>query len=339
MDLRNVFPGLRIVHLVRREKVRQAISLWRVASSGMWHIPDDAGTQTGRPDYDFEALLWNFAAVMCDDRMWIDHFARTRSDVLTVVYEDYLADPATTIERICKHIGVLADARKRSVGGQTADHARRVDRQDRSALPRDVRAPRRLGTVAHAARTYWEQADLRGYLGCIAEMGGRLVDACDVAAGYGLMSVVLRESCSNVVAYERDPELVDAGRAQYSPEVRFIGVDDLWALPAADASFDLVLLFTVLQAVEEECMARVAAEVQRVVRPGGFVLLCEETDPEHFWRDTRRVNGGFTIGRTVATYETTFAPMELVATSARRVERSYPRQNVGSYMLLRAPTR
>ncbi len=339
MDLRNVFPGLRIVHLLRRDKVRQAISLWRAATSGMWHIPDNAGTQAGRPDYDFEALLWHFAGVMCDDWMWIHHFARTRGDVLTVVYEDYVADPAATIERICKHIG----ARPTPVGGEWVDRPRimRDEWTDQIAerFLADVRAPRPLGTVAHAARTYWEHADLRGYLGRIAEMGGRLVDACDVSAGYGLMSVVLRESCSNVVAYERDTELVAAGRVQYSPEVRFVGVDDLWALPAADSSFDLVLLFTVLQAVEEECMARVVAEVQRMVRPGGFVLLCEETDPEYFWRDTRRANGGFTIGRTVATYEAAFAPMELVATSARRVERRYPRPNVGSYMLLRAPAR
>ena len=105
MDLRNVFPGLRIVHLLRRDKVRQAISLWRAATSGMWHIPDNAGTQAGRPDYDFEALLWHFAGVMCDDWMWIHHFARTRGDVLTVVYEDYVAQALpTTIERICKHI-------------------------------------------------------------------------------------------------------------------------------------------------------------------------------------------------------------------------------------------
>jgi LPS sulfotransferase NodH len=339
MDLRNVFPGLRVVHLVRRDKVRQAISLWRAATSGTWHIADHAGTEAGRPDYDLDALQSYFIEVVCEDWMWMDHFARTGSDVLTVAYEDYLVDPLATIERICKHIG----AWPRRGRSQWADRPRimRDEWTDQIAerFVADVRGPRRPGTVAQAARTYWAQVDLRSYLRRIDELDGRLFDACHVGAGYGLMSAVLSESCRNVVAFERDLELVHAGRAQYSPEVHFVAVADLRALPAADASFDLVLLIAVLQAVDDEAMARVADEVKRIVRPGGFVLLCEETDPAHFWRDTRSVDGSFTIGRSMAAYEAAFAPMELVATSPRRVERSYPRQNVGSYMLLRLPSR
>jgi len=36
-DLRFIFPDLRFVHVLRKDKVAQAVSAWRAYASGIWH--------------------------------------------------------------------------------------------------------------------------------------------------------------------------------------------------------------------------------------------------------------------------------------------------------------
>ena len=334
MDLRSVFPGLRMLHIVRRDKVRQAISCWRASMSGVWHIPVGSDAKPGRPDYDFDGILPFYLQITCDDWLWEQHFARLGVDVLTVSYEDYMADRDAELRRVVDFLGVQPASELQPVEKLQVMRDDWTDRMAERFLD-DVYHPR-PGMAAHTARTYWTHADLRSHLRRIAEMGGRLDEACEIGTGAGLMAPVLREFCAHVVGYERDAELLAQARAQYGAEVDFTAVERLWQLPAADGAFDVALLMTVLQSLSDEDVARVAAEVCRVLRPGGFVLLCEETDPLHQWRDARRPEA-FTIGRAPEAYEKLFAPLQVVASSPRRVERTYPRPDVGSYLLLRAP--
>jgi GT2 family glycosyltransferase/SAM-dependent methyltransferase len=62
------------------------------------------------------------------------------------------------------------------------------------------------------------------------------------------------------------------------PRVRFL-VADATDLPFADASFDVVTFFDVLEHISDD--ARAAEEALRVLRPGGFVLV---TSPSQHWR-------------------------------------------------------
>jgi GT2 family glycosyltransferase/SAM-dependent methyltransferase len=62
------------------------------------------------------------------------------------------------------------------------------------------------------------------------------------------------------------------------PRVRFV-VADATDLPFADASFDVVTFFDVLEHIPDD--VRAAAEALRVLRPGGFVLV---TTPSQHWR-------------------------------------------------------
>jgi len=185
--------------------------------------------------------------------------------------------------------------------------------------------------AAHSARTYLEHADVRRYL---AEIGVQRDDAaaCDIGAGYGRMTPLLLETASRVVAFEREPALVEMGRSLW-PEADFVQIERLSELAIADESFDIALIFTVLQHLSDDEVEATATEIRRVLKRPGYALLCEETDPLHRWResdDTAR----FTIGRPVETYTKVLA-LELVATSPRRVEATYQRADVGSYMLFR----
>ena len=83
--------------------------------------------------------------------------------------------------------------------------------------------------------------------------------------------------------------------------------------------------------------AAAIAAIKRAVRAGGYVLCCEETDVEHRHGETDNPRGKCTIGRSVRTYEELFRPFTLERTSPRRIEPTYPRPDVGTYMLFRGP--
>lgn len=182
-------------------------------------------------------------------------------------------------------------------------------------------------------RTYAEQADIRRYLAKTLP-GGRTTAACDVGAGYGRMCPVLKEFADHVVAFEREPELLMKG-AFLQPTVEFRQIQSLEQLPASDNEFDWALTFTVLQHLSHESAKATLAEIRRIVRPGGHVLICEESDETSSQGDPPDPQSHFTIGRATGQYQEWMAPFRLVATSPRVIERGYPRANVGDYLLFR----
>jgi SAM-dependent methyltransferase len=186
-------------------------------------------------------------------------------------------------------------------------------------------------------RTYIEQAEVRRYLAHVAHRT-ELSIGCDVGAGYGRMSSVLKEFCDCVVAFEREVSLVHKG-ANLLPTVQYRQIDSLKSLPASDDEFDFALSFTVLQHLSDTLAKATIAEIHRIVRRDGYVLLCEETNDAE--RVDRPVNphADYTA-RSLELYKEWMAPFQLVASSPRLIERSYPRKNVGEYMLFCArPTR
>jgi SAM-dependent methyltransferase len=191
-----------------------------------------------------------------------------------------------------------------------------------------------VGYAAFAVRTYLEQADLGRYLDRVS---GEIDPdaACDIGAGYGRLSMVLADRFKTVVAFEREPAFCEQGR-RLLPGVRFCQVSTLERLPTPSGSFDFVLTFTVLQHLIDPVLQNVAGEIKRIVSTPGFVLLCEETDKGHVDGDLSDPNGRCTIGRSVEDYAALFAPLKLIETSPRRIEPTYPRPAVGTYMLFRS---
>jgi SAM-dependent methyltransferase len=187
--------------------------------------------------------------------------------------------------------------------------------------------------AAFAARTYLEQHDLRALLASTTG-GHRLPAACEVGCGFGRMTVVLTEFYDAVVGFERERHFVNEAQALW-PAIRFEAVDGLTRLPAADHSFDCALTFTVLQHLIDRVAAEAVREISRIVRPGGHVVICEETDAGHRAGDVDDERGTCTIGRTVGQYQSLFRDFELLETKPRRIEPTYPRLDVGSFMMFR----
>lgn len=193
----------------------------------------------------------------------------------------------------------------------------------------DVDGPRAM------LRTYLEQRDVRELC---ASVGSALplAAACDIGCGFGRLTPVLTEFAERVVGFERETGLLSVAQP-LQPSIDFRPVEDLRSLPADRASFNLGLVFTVLQHVREPEVRAVIDELRRIVRPDGHLLLCEETDATLEAGDRTAAHFGYTCGRPVTTYETWLAPWKLVATRRRSIEPDYPRPDVGTYMLFAGP--
>ena len=192
----------------------------------------------------------------------------------------------------------------------------------------DVDGPRAM------LRAYLEQRDVRTLL---ATRHRSLVPAaCDIGCGFGRLTSLLGEFAATVVGFEREPELVATARA-LMPGIEVRAIDRLSSLPAPDASFDIGLVFTVLQHVPEPAVRDVIAEITRILKPDGTLLLCEETDVSLEAGDRAHGELGYTCGRDPEVYTRWLAPWRFVAAKPRVIDPGYPRPDVGSYMLFVGP--
>ena len=193
----------------------------------------------------------------------------------------------------------------------------------------DVDGPRAM------LRTYLEQRDVRELCASVGS-ASPLASACDIGCGFGRLTPVLTEFAERVVGFERETGLLSVAQS-LQPSIDFRPIETLRCLPAAPASFNLGLVFTVLQHVPEPEVRAVIDELRRIVRPDGHLLLCEETDATLESGDRTEAHLGYTCGRLVTTYETWLAPWKLVAARRRSIEPDYPRLDVGTYMLFAGP--
>jgi LPS sulfotransferase NodH len=99
-DLGTVFPDVRYVHIVRMDKIAQAVSAWRAASSQTWHWPVGTDVDPGRPRYNFEEIKYFLLQIIAEDWLWRSYFSDLGVHPLTVNYEDYLVERTTYLDRI-----------------------------------------------------------------------------------------------------------------------------------------------------------------------------------------------------------------------------------------------
>lgn len=103
----------------------------------------------------------------------------------------------------------------------------------------------------------------------------------EIGAGYGATFRFYPAAVSSVLALEPDPTLRELALAAAAkapvPVTVLAGVAE--ALPAADASIDVVVSSLVLCSVADQ--AAVLAETLRVLRPGGLLLFYEHVRSVH----------------------------------------------------------
>jgi demethylmenaquinone methyltransferase / 2-methoxy-6-polyprenyl-1,4-benzoquinol methylase len=117
-----------------------------------------------------------------------------------------------------------------------------------------------------------------------AQPGSRVLD---LAAGTGMSSLPFAAAGAFVVPCDFSLGMLRVGKQAHG-ELSFVGGDAL-RLPFADASFDAVTISFGLRNVSDTDAA--LAEMARVTRPGGRLVVCEFSHPT--WRPFRTVYSGY----------------------------------------------
>ncbi len=101
--------------------------------------------------------------------------------------------------------------------------------------------------------------------------------ALDVGTGAGALALALAPLVREVVGLDPAPELLELARARSLPNTKFVEGDGT-ALPFPNASFDLAGTYRTLHHVAQP--ERVVAELARVTRPGGRMLVVDQLAPD-----------------------------------------------------------
>ena len=109
--LEKAFGNILYIHLSRKNKLAQAISLVKAEQTGLWHIAPD-GTEIERlappkdPQYDFARIKHEVTKLENYDVAWNSWFAAQHIAPLRIGYERLSANPAATLVGICEALGV-----------------------------------------------------------------------------------------------------------------------------------------------------------------------------------------------------------------------------------------
>jgi len=128
----------------------------------------------------------------------------------------------------------------------------------------------RMNNVLSAGNAVlWRAATVRA----VAPVAGERI--LDVAAGTGTSSVALSRSGAEVIALDFSSGMVAEGRRKHK-KIEFVE-GDAEKLPFPDNQFDAVTISFGLRNVNEPKVA--LAEMYRVLKPGGRVVVCEFSKP------------------------------------------------------------
>lgn len=111
----------------------------------------------------------------------------------------------------------------------------------------------------------------------------------DLAAGTGTSSEPFTSAGAKVVPTDLSMGMLAVGKRR-RPALDFVAADAL-RLPYADASFDAVTISFGLRNVEDTPAA--LAEMRRVTRPGGRLVVCEFSTPT--WRPFHRLYTNYLV--------------------------------------------
>jgi LPS sulfotransferase NodH len=106
--LETLFQRPRYVWMTRRDKVRQAISLWRALQTRIWRREHPDGPATnGHLHYSYEAIDHLARTLEHDDARWGEYLARHGRASIRLCYEDDLeCEQQACIARVLGHVGV-----------------------------------------------------------------------------------------------------------------------------------------------------------------------------------------------------------------------------------------
>jgi trehalose 2-sulfotransferase len=97
--LRNAFPRLRFVHIVRHHKLRQALSTARALQTGLWKV-QQGKTTLREPQFDAELIEQSLREAERQEEIWYNFFQQIGIKPFQVQYEELCGDYEATIRGV-----------------------------------------------------------------------------------------------------------------------------------------------------------------------------------------------------------------------------------------------
>jgi trehalose 2-sulfotransferase len=143
-----VFPRLKIIFMRRRDKVAQAVSLWKAIQTQQWRTESESDSEQLEADeppgveYDFRAIEYLLNELHRWDARWEDWFHATGRQPIRVFYDEFTGSRAATIGRVLDALGIdpPAPQGKKPMRRQADDRSRdwvarfRADSEHRQSL-------------------------------------------------------------------------------------------------------------------------------------------------------------------------------------------------------------
>ena len=107
--LASLFPGVRYVQVLRRDKVAQAVSLWKAVQTRRWR---DDGVQERDAElfYSRPAIGHLVDQLTAQEQAWSSWLRTTGQPPLRIVYEEYARAPAANVGDVLWRLGIDAGA-------------------------------------------------------------------------------------------------------------------------------------------------------------------------------------------------------------------------------------
>ena len=106
------FPSLRYVRVLRQDRLRQSVSLWKALQTATWRAQasrhPDAPTERHEPEFSFDAIDYLQRQISVQEVAWTQYFEENGIEPLTIVYEDMIEDLDATIDRTLEWLEVPA---------------------------------------------------------------------------------------------------------------------------------------------------------------------------------------------------------------------------------------
>jgi trehalose 2-sulfotransferase len=105
--LARAFPGLRYIQITRRNKVRQAVSLWKAVQTQAWkREAGDRDKATVEPVFSFRAINYLVRQLTAHDASWDAYFLGLGHEPLKLTYEELAESTDAVIARVLAHLGI-----------------------------------------------------------------------------------------------------------------------------------------------------------------------------------------------------------------------------------------
>ena len=107
--LRSAFPHLRFVRIVRRHKLRQALSQARALQTGLWKVQEGKSILR-EPEFDPDLIEQSLHEAERQEKIWDDFFRRIGINPFNVEYEKLCRDYERTIRAVLNFLRIKLPA-------------------------------------------------------------------------------------------------------------------------------------------------------------------------------------------------------------------------------------